>query len=296
MMIVMPIALVTWVLTDALRQMRQINTTALAKTVERGTQSEFNLVNQITVPTNVYCSPGGECHHTSRKCEGLKNVPMDAIRRGRSCVAYSETDNEVENIVKDGLENNEVDCTWPSHLFCMEQCGAALWLPIAAAHRLIARNPLREAAMRSGRLSTVIAGGSDEVGRASAKQVHMTWVEDATINEDKQCLQRDVTEVDVSRRGAGRKNMLDVCCDPTFYDEYSAMVKAGNECQLTVYMSLHGNICYGGLLRGSVVPARFLHVSLNTLRAEHETSNALVVVWSGERSTPSITDRDRCTD
>ena len=27
----------------------------------------------------------------------------------------------------------------------------------------------------------------------------MTWVEDATKYEDKQCLQRDVTEVDVSR-------------------------------------------------------------------------------------------------
>ena len=36
----------------------------------------------------------------------------------------------------------------------------------------------------------------------------MTWVEDATINEDKQCLQRDVTEVDVSRRGAGRTCLM----------------------------------------------------------------------------------------
>ena len=48
--------------------------------------SESNPVNQITVPTNVYCSPGGECCHTSRKCEGLKNVTMDAIRRRRSCM------------------------------------------------------------------------------------------------------------------------------------------------------------------------------------------------------------------
>ena len=43
-------------------------------------------VLQITIPTNVYCSPGGECYHTSRKCEGLKNVPMDGIRRRRSCM------------------------------------------------------------------------------------------------------------------------------------------------------------------------------------------------------------------
>ena len=56
--------------------------------------------------------------------------------------------------------------------------------------------------------------------------------------------------------------------------------------------SLHGNLCYGGLLRGSVVPVKFLLVSLNTLPAEHETSNALVVVWSGERSTLRITEPD----
>ena len=56
--------------------------------------------------------------------------------------------------------------------------------------------------------------------------------------------------------------------------------------------SLHGNLCYGGPLRGSVVPAKFLFVSLYMLPVEHETSNALVVVWSGERSTLRITDRD----
>ena len=74
------------------------------------------------------------------------------------------------------------------------------------------------------------------------------------MNEDKQCLQRDVTEVGVSRRGVGRTCLI--------------------------------------LLRGSVVPAKFLLVSLNTLPAEHETSNALVVVWSGQRSTLRITERD----
>ena len=35
----------------------------------------------------------------------------------------------------------------------------------AAAHTLIARKPLREAAMRSGRLSISIAGSTDEVGK-----------------------------------------------------------------------------------------------------------------------------------
>ena len=57
-MSVMLIALVTWVLMDALRQKRQLEATALGKTVERGTQTEFNPVNQITVPTNVYCLSG----------------------------------------------------------------------------------------------------------------------------------------------------------------------------------------------------------------------------------------------
>ena len=47
----------------------------------------------------------------------------------------------------------------------------------------------------------------------------------------------------------------------------------------TVYMSSHGNICYDGQLRGSVVPVMFLLVSVNMLSAEHETCNALVVVW-----------------
>ena len=42
----------------------------------------------------------------------------------------------------------------------------------------------------------------------------------------------------------------------------------------TVYMSSHGNLCYDGQSRGSVVPIKFLLVSVNTLLAEHETSNA----------------------
>ena len=57
---------------DALRQKRQLEATALGKTVERALQTEFNPVNQITIPTNVNRSPGGECYHTSRKCEGVE--------------------------------------------------------------------------------------------------------------------------------------------------------------------------------------------------------------------------------
>ena len=75
--------------------------------------------------------------------------------------------------------------------------------------------------------------------------------------------------------------MLDVGCYPTWYNEYIAMVETGNECQLTDYMSSHGKNCHGGLLRGSVVPAKFLLVLLGTLLVEDATSNALVVVGSG---------------
>ena len=70
----------------------------------------------------------------------------------------------------------------------------------------------------------------------------------------------------------------------TSYDEWSAMVKTGDEWQLTAYMSLHGNICCDSLLRRSVVPAKFLLVPYN-LSDEHETYNAFLVEWSGRRST-----------
>ena len=59
------------------------------------------------------------------------------------------------------------------------------------------------------------------------------------------------------------------------------MVKTGNESQHTDYMSSRGKNSYGSLLRGSVVPAKFLLVLLNTLLVDDETSNALVVVWVG---------------
>ena len=36
--------------------------------------------------------------------------------------------------------------------------------------------------------------------------------------------------------------MLDVCCVPTSYDEYILMVKTGNECQLSAYILLHGEL------------------------------------------------------
>ena len=68
-------------------------------------------------------------------------------------------------------------------------------------------------------------------------------------------------------------------------------MKTGDECQLTAYMSLHGFLCCDSLLRRSVVPVKFLLVSFN-LSDEHETSNALVVVWSGRRSTLRTANHD----
>ena len=68
--------------------------------------------------------------------------------------------------------------------------------------------------------------------------------------------------------------------------------RTGNECQLQGYMLLPSELCYGGLLDECVVPAKFLLVSFSTLPGEHETPNALVVVWSLELSTRRITERD----
>ena len=60
------------------------------------------------------------------------------------------------------------------------------------------------------------------------------------------------------------------------------MVKTRNECQLTDYMSSRGKTCICGLLRESIVPAKFLPVLLNTLLVQDETPNASVVVWVGK--------------
>ena len=43
--------------------------------------------------------------------------------------------------------------------------------------------------------------------------------------------------------------------------EYIAMVTARNECQHTAHMSSHCDLCFDGLLRGSVIPVKFLLVS-----------------------------------
>ena len=69
--IAMLVASLTCVIRGALRQARLFDTALPMGTVERGIQSEHNPVDTIMVPTSVFCSPGGECYHKSRKCEGL---------------------------------------------------------------------------------------------------------------------------------------------------------------------------------------------------------------------------------
>ena len=65
------------------------------------------------------------------------------------------------------------------------------------------------------------------------------------------------------------------------------MVKTGNECQRTDFMSSRGKNCSGSLLRGSVVPTKFLLVLLNLVTCEARDSG---MGW--ERSTLRITGCD----
>ena len=103
------------------------------------------------------------------------------------------------------------------------------------------------------------------------------------MSEDKQCLQRDNTEGRCLEEGCG-KNKLDVCmflCRMVSTpDEHIAMAKAGNECQPTVYMSLHGNTAIVVCCAEVMFQTSFLLKLLNTLLTEPEPSHALLVAWS----------------
>ena len=121
--------------------------------VERGNQSDINPVDSIVIPTSVYCSPGGECYHTSRKCEGLQNVPMNAVRRRRSCMYCVQRDGRWNGEHREGCTGTtESIALGPVHLSraLMKQRGTVLWLPGWLA---------------TDRCSQAIAGGNDKVGR-----------------------------------------------------------------------------------------------------------------------------------
>ena len=68
------------------------------------------------------------------------------------------------------------------------------------------------------------------------------------------------------------------------------MVETGNECQHTAYLLPHVKLYHGGLMYGSVVPAKFLLGCVTRcLRSmRHPTSG----LWSGERRTMRTTERD----
>ena len=92
----------------------------------------------------------------------------------------------------------------------------------------------------------------------------MTWVEDATKSEDKQRLQRDVTGVDVSRKGSGRTCLMYVVIPRgiTSTQQWSRLetsVSSQTTCRHVERID-----CHGSLLRKSAVPAKFLLVLLNT--------------------------------
>ena len=78
--------------------------------------------------------------------------------------------------------------------------------------------------------------------------------------------------------------MLDVCCDPRGvmstqqWSRPETKVSTQTTCRHAVRIAMA--VC----VRGSVVPAKFLLVLLNTLPVEDETSNALVVVWVGNEA------------
>ena len=80
------------------------------------------------------------------------------------------------------------------------------------------------------------------------------------MSEGKQCLPRDVTEVDVSR-SSGRTCLMLMC------SVVVSMVKTRNEFQLSAYMMLVGNFATAVCCAEVLFQPSFLHV-VNTLSAE----------------------------
>ena len=99
------------------------------------------------------------------------------------------------------------------------------------------------------------------------------------MSENKQCLQRDITEVYVSKRGAGRTCLMFVVKSRRVISTLQ-WSRPRNERQ----HSLHVATPTRSLLRRSVVPAKVFARDEHTLLAERETPNALVVVWFGNEA------------
>ena len=152
--IAIPLASLMCMLWGALRTARLINTTLQVRTVERGIQTGHNPVCSVVIPTSVYCSPGGECFDTSRKCEGLQNVPMNPIGRSRSCMSCIQRDGRLDELERresmsfgQNISLGRSECSSVSGR--AEQCCGCF----GGRPHSIARVPLRDATRRSGRLS-----------------------------------------------------------------------------------------------------------------------------------------------
>ena len=110
-----------------------------------------------------------------------------------------------------------------------------------------------------------------------------TWMKDTTMSEDKQCLQRDITEVYVSRRGAGRTCLMFVKSRRMM--SMLQWSRPRNECRYSLHVVTR-QLCYK-----EFVPAKFLlWTSTRCLQnVRHQTR----WLWYGmERSTTWITERD----
>ena len=81
--------------------------------------------------------------------------------------------------------------------------------------------------------------------------------------------------------------MLDVCCVPSSYDEYIATVKTRNECQLSAYMLLLGNLAAAVCCAEVLFQSSFL-VSLSVL------PGVLHAEWSTKRTTEPDTAQTEC--
>ena len=118
-------------------------------------------------------------------------------------IAYSETDDEVENSMKDEVERRESMALGQYISLGRSEC-STVCDRVEQCCRCRRGRPL------SG--SRAVAGRSEEVRKTvgTAEHVHVSCAEDAAMNEGKQSLERDIIG---SRclEGVCGKNMLDVC-------------------------------------------------------------------------------------
>ena len=115
-------------------------------------------------------------------------------------------------------------------------------------------------------------------------------MEDTTMSEDKQCLQRDITEVYVSRRGAGRTCLMFVVKSRRMMSTLQ-WSRPRNECRHSLHVVTRQPLLHGVCCAEVLFPAKFLlWTSTRCLQnVRHQTR----WLWYGmERSTTWITERD----